>query len=151
MANPRNKVEYDDKHAAFDTFKHDGTIIFDDTAAQGNSDQVGLAVTFATADDTVSLAGNGEAVAGKLVLVKSDGKCTVQIGGYMYLPRATGATLTRGKKIVGGLGPASAEGYIREVATGTAAELGVARGWIQRTAGADNDPVLVFLEASGMD
>ena len=38
--------------------------------------------------------------------------------------------LTRGKKIVGDLGPASAEGYIREVNTAVAAELGVMDGKI---------------------
>jgi hypothetical protein len=147
MANPRNIKRYNDQHFVSDGYKHDGTIVFDDEAAEGNSAQVGLAVTL-TADDTVSLAGDGEFVLGKLLLVESDGHCSVQIGGYMHLPRGTGATLTRGKKIVGDLGPSSAEGYIREVATGTAAELGVARGWIQNNAGANNDDVLVFLEAA---
>lgn len=147
MTNPRNIKRYDDQHFVSDGYKHDNTIVFDDEADEGNSDQVGLAVTLGD-DDTVSLAGDGEFVLGKLLLVESDGHCSVQIGGYMKLPRGTGASVTRGKKIVGDLGPTSAEGYVREVATGTAAELGVARGWIQNNAGSNNDDILVFLEAA---
>jgi hypothetical protein len=147
MANPRNKVEYDDQHFVSDKFKYDSTIVFNAAANDGNSAQVGLAVTL-VADDTVGLAADGNLVLGKLIIVEGDGKCGVQIGGHMYLPRGTAATVTRGEKIVGALGPTSAKGYIRAVATGTAAELGHARGIIQRNAGANNDPVLVFLEAA---
>jgi len=68
-------------------------------------------------------------VLGKLIKVESDGFCVVQTEGYMTLPGGTSATLTAGSKIVGDL-LVSAEGYIRVVATGTAAELGVARGII---------------------
>jgi len=103
-------------------------IAYDATKA-GGSVSVGLAVTLSAAN-TVSLAGDGEAVVGKLLLVESDGVCTVQTKGSVTLPGGSGASLTLGKKIVGDLGAASACGYIREVATATAAELGVAVGVI---------------------
>ncbi len=129
MANPRTTPEYEGIAPVYMTFKTDGsTIVYDETKV-GGSAQVGLAVTF-SADRTVQLVGDGEMVLGKLILVEADDKATVQVGGGMTLPGGDAATLTRGKKIVGDLGAAAAEGYIREVATGTAAELGVARGFI---------------------
>lgn len=110
----------------------DSTITYSATAVNGSA-QVGLAVTLSD-DDTIGLVGDGEAVLGKLLQVDSDGFATVQIGGVMELPGGSGASLTLGKKIVGDLGAASAEGYIREVDTDTAAELGVAHGRIENAA-----------------
>lgn len=146
MANPRNIVRYDDQHFVSDKFKHDGTIVFNELLS-GGSAQVGLAVTL-TADDTVGLTQDGNMVLGVIILVEGDGKCAVQIGGNMKIPRGTGATVTRGEKIVGALGPTSARGYVRAVATGTAAELGHARGYIQANAGANNDDISVFMESA---
>jgi hypothetical protein len=104
------------------------TITYSATVAGGSS-QVGLAVTL-SADKTIELVGDGEFVLGKLTKVEADGKATVQVAGHMTLPAGDGvSTVTLGKRIVGDLGAASAEGYIREVATATAAELGVARGY----------------------
>lgn len=128
MADPRNTVAFDDIGYEAQTFLIDGvTITFDATKVNGSA-QAGLAVAF-SAHKTVELAGDGEEIVGKLISVESDGKAVVQTGGYMKLPAGTGASLTPGKKIVGDL-LVSAEGYIREVATATAAELGVARGMI---------------------
>ncbi len=98
-----------------------------DATTAGGSAQVGLAVTL-SADGTVQLIGDGEALEGKLIEVYADNFAKVQVGGYATLPGGSGASLTRGKAVVGDLGAASAEGYIREVATATAAELGVQRG-----------------------
>lgn len=127
MADPRNAVNNIAKYRA-QTFAHDATIVYDATAA-GGSAQVGLAVT-QEGSQTVSLVGDGEEVEGKLIKVESDGFCVVQIEGEMTLPGGEGATLTEGASIVGDLGASSAEGYIRAVATGTAAELGRTRGTI---------------------
>jgi hypothetical protein len=127
MADPRaaaNKVGIGYKA---ETFAHDNTIVYSATVANGSA-SVGLAVSLES-DETVTLAGDGENVLGKLIKVESDGFCVVQTEGYMTLPAGTGASLTAGSKIVGDL-LVSAEGYIRVVATGTAAELGVARGII---------------------
>jgi hypothetical protein len=129
MADPRNAVSFNGINATYETFLIDNsTITYDATKVNGSA-QVGLAVALST-HGTVELVGDGEEVVGKLMKVEADNKAVVQTGGYMTLPGGSGATLTPGKKIVGDLGASSAEGYIREVATGTAAELGVARGMI---------------------
>ena len=127
MANPRNAVNQLSAYRA-KTYAHDNTIVYDATEV-GGSAQVGLAVT-QEGSETVSLVGDGEQVEGKLIKVESDGFCVVQIEGEMTLPGGDGATLTEGASIVGDLGTGSAEGYIRAVATGTAAELGRTRGTI---------------------
>ena len=128
MADPRDTVEFEGLHAKHTTFKIDAsTITYDKTKTNGSA-QVGLAVTF-SADRTVQLVGEGEAVVGKLISVEADDKANVQTGGITTFKGGTSATLTRGKKIVGDL-LVSAEGYVREVAEGTAAELAVARGSI---------------------
>jgi len=127
MADPRSAVDFKGIGYEAQTFLHDNTIVYSATVTNG-SVSVGLAVTIETAE-TVTLVGDGEGVLGKLIKVESDGFCVVQTGGYMTLPGGTAATLSVQKKIVGDL-LVSAEGYIREVATATAAELGVARGFI---------------------
>lgn len=129
MADPRNAVSHEGNKAHYETYKADGVTITYDATQTGGSAAVGLAVT-ESADDTVALTADGDEVRGKVISVESDGKVNVQDGGYMTLPGGASASLTRGKKIVGALGASSAKGYIREVATGTAAELGKARGSI---------------------
>lgn len=131
MANPRNTVDFEGIGDLVATFKIDNsTITYSATSANGSA-SVGLAVTF-SADDTVALTADGNAVAGKLLGVSADNKARVQVAGFCDLPAGASASVTRGKSIVGALGASSAKGYIREVATGTAAELGVARGRIIR-------------------
>lgn len=128
MSDPRNDVNHIENRAGLETYKiDDSTITYDATEANGSA-EVGRAVTLST-HDTVALAADGEEIEGKLISVEADDKCTVQVKGMMTLPGGTSATLTPGKKIVGDL-LVAAKGYIREVATGTAAELGVARGRI---------------------
>ena len=115
---------------AYRTYKIDDSTITYSATAAGGSSQVGLAVTF-SADDTVALTADGDAVIGKLILVESDDKCNVMTDGTMTLPGGDSATLTLGATIVGALGAASAKGYIRSAASGTAAELVKARGRIE--------------------
>lgn len=103
------------------------TILYSATTANGSA-QVGLAVTFSAAK-TVALTADGDRVVGKLIQVEPNSICRVQIEGPVTLPAGTGASLTLGKAIVGAL-LGAAKGYIREVATGTAAELGRETGWI---------------------
>ncbi len=112
------------------TYKIDNSTITYDATKAGGSAQVGLAVTL-SADDTVALTADGNGVLGKLILVESDGKCNVMTEGTMTLPGGDSATLTLMGKIVGALGAASAKGYIRSAASGTAAELVLARGRIE--------------------
>ncbi len=130
MADPRLSVNFDGIKSVKVTYKSDNSTIVYSATATGGSAVVGRAVTLVAATaKTVELVGDGEAVEGKLLEVTKDNYCVVQVGGYMQLPGGTSATLTRDKKIVGDL-LAAAEGYIREVNTATAAELGVMRGRI---------------------
>lgn len=128
MTDPRNDVDFSDIGYRAETFKIDNsTITYSATAANGSA-QVGLAVTL-SADKTAALAGDGEFVLGKLISVDPDLKAVVQTKGYCTLPGGTSATLTLGEKIVGDL-LSSDKGYIQAVATGTASQLGHARGAI---------------------
>lgn len=142
MADPRKAVKFDGIDAKYATFVIDDSTITYDATKDNGSDQVGLAVTLSAAD-TIKLTEDAEAVIGKLIKVEADGYATVQVAGYMTLPGGASASLTRGKGIVGDLGAASAKGYIREVDTAQAAELGVARGFIQNAG--TTTAVIVYL------
>lgn len=128
MSDPRAALRFNEIGYQAVTYAHDNTIVYSATAVNGSA-QVGLAVSLED-DFTVTLAGDGEAIEGKLIQVEPDGYCVVQVAGYMTLPGGDSATLTNGVKIVGDLGAAAAEGYIRIAASGTAAELVLARGRI---------------------
>lgn len=119
--------------ADYATFKIDDSTITYSASEENGSAGVGLAVTLSAAE-TVALAADGEAVIGKLIKVEPDDKATVQVGGFMTLPGGDSASLTLGKKIVGAVDGSANEGYIREVDTDTAAELGVANGKIVNAA-----------------
>ncbi len=128
MSNQRLAVNNEGVGAEYATYEIDAVSITYSATVAGGSSQVGLAVTL-TDDNTIATAADGEEIEGKLIKVEADGWATVQVGGYMTLPAGTSASLTNGKKIVGDL-LVSAEGYIREVNTATAAELGLCRGRI---------------------
>jgi hypothetical protein len=126
MSNPRATVLTEGLRTYQVSGTYDNsTVLYDATKANGSS-QVGLAVTI-TSGDLIALAGDGEFVYGKLLQVEPDGTCVIERGFGVTLPGGTSASLTRGKAIVGDL-LVSAKGYIREVATATAAELGVMGG-----------------------
>lgn len=131
LSDPRNAVNNAESGARRVTYFIDNaTIVYDATQPGGAAaTMIGKAVMLSAAD-TVALTSDGAAVEGKLILVESDNKCSVQVAGNMTLPGGAAAALTLGKRIVGAVGAAAARGYIREVATATAAELGVARGRI---------------------
>ena len=130
MADPRLSYDNNEVGAIFASYKYDNSTITYSATTSGGSSQVGLAVTLTAGTQyQIETAADGEFVLGKLILVEADGTCVVQVKGYMSLAAGTAATLTEGKAIVGDL-LVAAEGYIREVATATAAELGVCRGWI---------------------
>jgi hypothetical protein len=128
MTDLRLAVSFAGVEVARATLKYGSSIVFSATAAHG-SVSAGLAVKMGAAD-TVELSTDGSDVLGKLLEVEADGYCVVQVGGFTDLPGGNGASLTLGKKIVGAVNASAAGGYIREVATATAAELGLARGRI---------------------
>lgn len=131
MADPRNAVDFQGIGILTATYVIDNsTIVYDGTKANGAATtMIGKAVTL-SADGTVALSADGDAIEGKLILVEADNKCTVQVAGYCDFPGGASATLTRGTAIVGALGAASAKGYIRSAASATAAELIKCRGRI---------------------
>lgn len=129
MADPRLSTAEIGQDALFMRVAIDNsTIVFSETET-GGAATVGRAVTYSAAG-TVALAADGEFVLGKLISVEHDDYATVQYGGAMTLPGGNGASLTLGKAIVGAASAVPANGYIREVATATAAELGRCRGFI---------------------
>lgn len=123
----RDQVLFREIDAVYATFKYDNTITYDVTQ-NGGSASVNLAVTM-NGDDTVSLTTDASAVVGRLHSVHSDGYCTVQVDGFIRLPKGTSGTLTAGNKVVGSLSTA-AKGYVRNVAAATLAEVAVARGLV---------------------
>jgi hypothetical protein len=143
MARSSIKWKGQGQYRDFLPFVADNSTITFDATQPGGSSAVGKAVAMSAAGGVIKLAADGDAIIGKLDRVEGDLKCTVQVRGVVQLPSGAGASLTRGKKIVGDLDSA-APGYIREVATGTAAELGVARGIILDAA--DTAAVWVYLE-----
>ncbi len=135
MPNPRNALDFSEIDNMQVTYKIDNaTITYSNTVANGSA-QVGLAVTLSANGGVVALAGDGTAVAGKLINVAADGFCSVQVRGFCQLPGGAAATLTRGTRIVGAVNGTA--GYIRSVAAPGAAyaqaaatEATVARGTI---------------------
>jgi len=115
MPNPRLTTDYADIGRVDVAYRIDAsTILFDRTLANGSA-QAGLAVGLkAAVQNIVELVADAQAVLGQLLRVEPDGVCVVRVGGYAQLPGGLSASLTRGNKIVGALGTASARGYIRD-------------------------------------
>ena len=131
IADPRNIIAFEGIDEVFTTFITDGaTIVFDATLAGGTAAATLSKAVSMSADKTVQLAADAQGVVGKLILVESDLKCTVQIEGCTSLPGGNSATLTLMSGIVGALNPSSARGYIRSAASATAAELLLMNGKI---------------------
>lgn len=95
------------------TFQGDGETIKYDVTKPGRSDAVGKAFKL-NADGKGELVEEGEAFDGKVLEVDDDHKFT---GAYMFggllFPIGEGATVARGDKLVGALGPDSAKGYVK--------------------------------------
>lgn len=111
----RVQVDYTDIRYDAITAKIDGvTIVFDPTQPNNAAaTMIGKAVSL-SANDTVQLAADGDAIYGKLLKVEPDGAfCTVQRWGMVTLPAGTGAVLTLGRTVVGAL-LVAARGYIRQ-------------------------------------
>lgn len=131
MANPRNDVDFTDIEPTRLTFKADGVTIVYDKTKTGGSAAVGLACRLMPGTaKTVETVGDAEHVLGQIEQVFADSKVSVRVEGVLVLPGGASATLTPGSKIVGALGAASAEGYVRSVAAATLAEVAVAEGFI---------------------
>lgn len=128
MSNPRAIVDFEGIQNYRFTVPYDNSTITYDATEDGGSSAVGLAATL-NSSDQAALCADAEGILGKIISVEADGMVTIE-RGFVTLPGGASATLTRMKAIVGDLGAASAKGYIREVDTSTAAELGVMDGRI---------------------
>jgi len=145
MADPREAVDFEGIAERLATFKHDGSIVYDNTK-KGGSLQIDLAVKM-VGNSQVGLSTDASMVMGKIVLVEKGGVCTVQFGGGTSLKRGTGATLTAGSKIVGAL-LVAAGGYVRNVAPATLAEVAVARHTVlDSSVAGDGADVKIMLDA----
>ncbi len=137
MPNPRKTPSRMGNHRDNDTFIADGaTILFDRTLPGGATAAILNKAVSLSADGTVQLTADGEAVVGKLLEVEADLRCLVQVGGVMTLPGGLSATVTRGSKIVGATGTAAARGYVRAAAS--AGDALLARGQIWSNTDATN-------------
>ena len=96
------------------TFQGDGTTIKYDATKPGRSDAVGKAFRFNELTGKGELVGDGVEIDGFVTEVDDDDKFT---GAYMFgglnFPLGTGATVKKGDKLVGALGPNSAKGYVK--------------------------------------
>ncbi|MBV9210634.1 MAG: hypothetical protein JOZ52_08400 [Acidobacteria bacterium] len=142
MSDPRNTIGYDEIKSWDETRIIDGVTITYDVTKKGGSAQAqamqtgqGMLAVKLSGDGTVALADDGDAIEGGLIHVEADGKCLVRVGGNIPFLKGTGATLTRDFKVVGDTGGSGGtqKGYVREAASGTAAELNKGRGQILDT------------------
>lgn len=140
MSNPRAIVNYEGiRNYRFTVPIDDSTITYESTVANGTS-AAGRAVTL-NSSEQAALAADAEGILGKLISVEADNMAVIE-RGFVTLPGGTGATLTNMKAIVGDL-LVAAKGYIREVDTAQAAELGVMDGKIIDPS--DTTAVVVYL------
>ena len=102
------------------TFQGDGTTIKYDITKPNRSDAVGKAFKL-NANGIGALVDNNDEIDGKVISVDDDHKFTAAyMFGGLRLPLGNNATVKRGDKIVGALGPGSTKGHIKAVAEPTA-------------------------------
>lgn len=129
MADNRTVIDHSERLAQYAPGIVDNSTIVYDSTLIGGSAGVGKAVVL-TAANTVALAADADHIYGVLTQVEWDGKCTIQVQGYVQLPGGTAALLTTGLAVVGALGAASAKGFVRGVAIATLADVAKGRGEI---------------------
>lgn len=118
----------------------DDSSITYDSASEGGSAQVGMAVVFAHGSPaSVELSRSAGKVCGQLISVEKGGICTVKVRGFMDLPTVSTAFPDINVSIAGD----STRGAVRPVTTALA-DCAVARGTTFNTASAGGD-ILVYL------
>ena len=104
------------------TFQGDGITIKYDITKPNRSDAVGKAFKL-NADGKGELVGNNDEIDGKVIAVDDDDKFTAAyMFGGLTLPLGNSATVARGDKVVGALGPESAKGHVKAAPAVNAAE-----------------------------
>ena len=103
------------------TFQGDGDTIKYDITKPNRSDAVGKAYKINPTTGLGELVDNGDEIDGKVLSVDDDNKFTAAyMFGGLRLPLGSGATVTRGDKVVGALGAGSAKGYVKAATKPTA-------------------------------
>ena len=104
------------------TLKGDGVTIKYDVTKPNRSDAVGKAYRM-NADGKAELVGDGEEFDGKVTHVDDNHNITA---AYLFaglrLPLGDSATVAKGDKLVGALGPGSAKGYVKAAPSAAALE-----------------------------
>ena len=96
------------------TFQGDGSTIKYDATKPNRSGAVGKAFKINPTTGLGELVGDGDAIDGKVLSVDDDHKFTAAyMFGGLRLPLGTSATVARGDKVVGALGPSSAKGHVK--------------------------------------
>ena len=94
------------------TIPHDKTTITYDITKPNRSDAVGK-VYKRNSDGKAELPGDGEEFEGVITSVSKDEATVAYMFGGLRVPIAHGATVARGDKLVAGLGPSNAKGYVK--------------------------------------
>ena len=105
-------------HVVTTSLPHDNSTITYDITKPNRSDAVGK-VYKRNADGKAELPGDGEAFDGVIIAVDDKQITGAYICGGLRVPIANGATVARGDKLVAGLGPSNAKGYVKTAVAGT--------------------------------
>ena len=102
-------------HVVTTSIKHDKETITYDITAKHRSTAVGKVYKI-NDDGKAELPADGEAFDGVIIAVDATQITGAYICGGLRVPLANGETVKRGDKLVAGLGPSSAKGYVKAVA-----------------------------------
>lgn len=102
-------------HVVTTSIKHDKETITYDITAKHRSTAVGKVYKI-NDDGKAELPADGEAFDGVIIAVDATQITGAYICGGLRVPLANGETVKRGDKLVAGLGPSSAKGYVKSVA-----------------------------------
>ena len=99
-------------HVVTTSIKHDKETITYDITAKHRSTAVGKVYKI-NDDGKAELPADGEAFDGVIIAVDATQITGAYICGGLRVPLANGETVKRGDKLVAGLGPSSAKGYVK--------------------------------------
>ena len=99
-------------HVVTTSIRHDKKTITYDITAKHRSTAVGKVYKI-NADGRAELPADGEAFDGVIIAVDDTQITGAYLFGGLRVPLASNATVKRGDKLVAGLGPSSAKGYVK--------------------------------------
>ena len=105
-------------HVVTTSIRHDKNTITYDITAKHRSTAVGKVYKI-NDDGRAELPADGEAFDGVIIAVDDTQITGAYICGGLRVPLGHNQTVARGDKLVAGLGPSSAKGYVKAAVTGT--------------------------------